>query len=461
MAEPTEPEDRGAETADPRDERDLTRGPLPKHILRLSGPMALGILAIMTMNLVDTYFVGQLGTQQLAAMSFTFPVVFFLAALTMGIGVGVTSVVSRAVGAGRHDEARRVTTDALVLAIMIVAVISVAGYFTIEPVFSLLGARPEVMPLIEEYMSIWYFGSVMLVVPMIGNAAIRSTGDTRTPAFIMIGVAVMNVVLDPLLIFGVGDWEGWGIAGAASATVGARIIALIGSTWILWRREDLITFAPPKLDVVLESWRKVGRVGVPAGATRSVVPLTNALITSIVAGFGTEAVAGYGAATRVEAFALVVSNGLTSSLGPLVGQNWGAGKKSRVYRGIVYTCLAVAAVSFIGWGIMYGFAEELAGLFTDSDEAIETFALYVSIVPLGHALQGAFRSMSNTWNAIDRPIPAAGLSLLRTVGLLMPLAWFGSQQFGVTGTFWGIMAANSIAGIVAIIGAKPVIESTA
>lgn len=442
------------------DERDLTRGPLPRHIVRLAGPMSLGILAIMTMNLVDTYFVGQLGTDQLAAMSFTFPVVFFLGSLTMGIGVGVTSVVSRAVGQGDRAKARRVTTDALALAMMIVAVISVAGYLTIEPIFGLLGASDALMPMIEEYMSIWYFGSVMLVVPMIGNAAIRSTGDTRTPAMIMIGVAVLNCVLDPLFIFGVGSWEGWGIGGAASASVAARTIALIGSTWILWRREKLLTFAPPKPDAVLESWREVMRVGAPAGATRSVVPLTNALITAIVADFGTDAVAGYGAATRVEAFALVISNGLTSSLGPLVGQNWGAGKKSRVYRSIVYTCSAVAAVSFVLWAVMYGFADQLAGLFTDSQAAIETFTLFVMIVPLGHALQGAFRSMSNTWNAIDRPYPAAGLSLLRTVALIMPLAYVGSQLYDIAGTFWGIAIANSVAGVVAIVFAKPVIEST-
>ncbi|MGM0555546.1 MAG: MATE family efflux transporter [Myxococcota bacterium] len=443
-----------------QDERDLTQGSLAKHIVRLAGPMTLGILAIMAMNVVDTYFVGQLGTDQLAAMSFTFPVVFFLSSLTMGIGVGVTSVVSRAVGRRDHEKARRVTTDALVLATLVVAAISVGGYVSIEPIFELLGAQPKLMPMIEEYMSIWYFGAAFLVVPMIGNAAIRSTGDTRTPAFIMIAVAVMNIVLDPLFIFGIGTWEGWGIGGAATASVVSRGFALAASTWILRYREDLISFEPPQLSEVLQSWREVMWVGAPAGATRSIVPLTNAFITAIIAGFGSDAVAGYGAATRVEAFALVISNGLTSSLGPLVGQNWGAGQKGRVYRAIIYTCSAVAVVSFAIWGLLYGFAEPLAHLFTEDERAVEVFVLFVAIVPLGHALQGAFRSMSNTWNAIDRPVAAAALSLLRTLGLIAPLAWFGAEYFGVQGTFWGIMLANSVVGIVAIAAARPVIEST-
>lgn len=442
------------------DDRDLTRGSLPKHIARLAGPMALGILAIMAMNLVDTYFVGQLGTDQLAAMSFTFPVVFFLSSLTLGMSVGVTSVVSRAMGRKDQAKARRVTTDALALATLVVAVISVGGYLTIEPVFEMLGAAPKLMPMIEEYMSIWYFGAAFLVVPIIGNAAIRSTGDTRTPALIMLVVAGLNVLLDPLLIFGVGSWEGWGIGGAATASVISRGVALVAALWILRHRENLISFDLPDPADVLRSWREVMRVGAPAGATRAVVPLTNAFITALIAGFGTEAVAGYGAATRVEAFALVASNGLTASLGPLVGQNWGARQKGRVYKAIIYTCSAVAVVSFGMWALLWGFAEPIGELFTDSDEAIAVFALFVAIVPLGHALQGTFRAMSNTWNSIDRPIPAASLSLLRTVGLIAPCAWVGAEYFGIAGMFWGIMIANSAAGIVAIVGAKPVIEST-
>ncbi|QDG52535.1 MATE family efflux transporter [Persicimonas caeni] len=448
------------QAAKKRADRDLTKGSLPKHIVRLAGPMALGILAIMTMNIVDTYFVGQLGTDQLAAMSFTFPVVFFLSSLTLGMGVGVTSVVSRAVGRKDHPKARRVTTDALALATIVVAVISVAGYLTIEPIFTMLGAAPKLMPLITEYMSIWYFGAAFLVVPMIGNAAIRSTGDTRTPALIMLGVAGLNMLLDPLFIFGVGDWEGWGIGGAATASVVSRGVALVAAFWILRRREDLISFEMPDMTEVLQSWREVMRVGAPAGATRSVVPLTNAFITALIAGFGTEAVAGYGAATRVEAFALVLSNGLTASLGPLVGQNWGAHQKDRVYKAIIYTCTAVAAVSVAIWGLLYGFAEPIGDLFTDSDEAIAVFVLFVAIVPLGHALQGTFRAMSNAWNAIDRPFPAAALSLLRTVGLIAPFAWLGAEFFGISGMFWGIMLANATAGLVAIVAAKPVIEST-
>lgn len=451
-------QDRDDEGGD--DERDLTRGSIPKHMVRLAGPMALGIVAIMAMNLVDTYFVGQLGTDQLAAMSFTFPVVFFLASLTMGLGIGVTSVVSRSVGSGERARARRVTTDALALSLGVVAVLSVVGYFTIEPIFELLGAEPKLLPLITEYMSIWYFGAAMLVVPMVGNAAIRAAGDTRTPAAIMIVVALLNVALDPLFIFGVGDWEGLGIGGAALASVVARVVALIASTWILRYREDLLTFEPPSWEQALASWRDVIRVGGPAAATRSLVPLTRAVITALVATYGTEAVAGYGAATRVEAFALVISNGLSSSLGPLVGQNWGAGSRSRIYEAILTTCGTITGFALVIYAGLWIFAEPIAGLFTDSEEAIDVLVLFLMIVPAGHAFQGSFQGVLNSFNAIDRPFVAAGLSAARTVGLTMPLAWVGSELFGLEGIFGAIVVANVIVAVTSGALVRPVMEGT-
>jgi putative MATE family efflux protein len=447
------------------DRRDLTKGPLLGHILRLAGPMALGIVAIMTMNIVDAYFVGQLGTDPLAAMSFTFPVVFFLGSLTMGLGIGVTSVVSRLVGSGNRAQARRVTTDAMALSLVIVALMSVVGYATIDPVFELLGAEDALMPLIREYMSIWYMGAALLVVPMMGNAAIRASGDTTTPAAIMIGVALANIALDPLLIFGVGSWEGWGIRGAAAATVIARVLALVGSTWVLWRREELLTFTPPSWEQALASWKSVLKVGAPAGATRSVVPLTNAVVTALVAGFGTAAVAGFGAATRVDALALVLSNGLSSSLGPLVGQNWGAGEVARIKRAALMTCGAIFAVSVVVYGVLYAFDVEIARAFVgeedeDAARAAEVLALYLVIAPLGHAFQGSYQSISNALNAIDRPLVAAGLSLGRTVALMIPLTWLGSEFFGLEGIFWGLVISNVVIAAAAAAAFNPVLEGT-
>jgi putative MATE family efflux protein len=204
----------------------LVEGPVGRMLINLTAPMILGIVSIVAFNLVDTFFVGQLGIPELAALSYTFPVVLVLGSLAIGLGTGASAVISRAIGEGNEHKVKRLTTDSLILAVLIVAAFAILGLFTIDRVFTMLGAPPNILPLIREYMRIWYIGSICVVVPMVGNSAIRAAGDTRTPGIIMMIAAVVNCIFDPLLIFGIGPFPRLEIAGAAIATVIARTTTL-------------------------------------------------------------------------------------------------------------------------------------------------------------------------------------------------------------------------------------------
>ncbi|MEE8441062.1 MAG: MATE family efflux transporter, partial [Spirochaetia bacterium] len=155
----------------------LTDGNVPRMLIRLTIPMVFGMLSMVLYNLVDTLFVGRLGKDQLAALSFTFPVVLVISSLALGVGMGASAAISRAIGAGDGDRVRRLTTDSLVLAVLIVGTFATAGILTIDPLFRLLGADERILPYISKYMTIWYPGMVFVVVPMVGNNAIRATGD--------------------------------------------------------------------------------------------------------------------------------------------------------------------------------------------------------------------------------------------------------------------------------------------
>ena len=216
--------------------------PMTPVLLRMTGPMILGIIAILAFNLVDTFFIGMLGTQALAAISFTFPVTFVVTSLTMGLGAGLCALLGHALGQGRHDEAARITTDCLFLAVILVTLLAVLGALTIEPLFTLLGASAELISLIHDYMLIWYLTVPMLVIPMVGNAAIRTTGDTKTPSLVMGVAGLVNGVLDPLLIFGPGPFPEWGIRGAAIATSISWLMAMLVSLHILRKREQLLSW---------------------------------------------------------------------------------------------------------------------------------------------------------------------------------------------------------------------------
>jgi putative MATE family efflux protein len=196
----------------------LIEGHIGKTLIKLTIPMIFGILGMVAFNLVDTFFIGQLGTNELAAISFTFPVVFVIGSLAMGLGMGASAVISRAIGEGDPTRVQRFTTDSLILSVLVVVVFIVIGLLTIDQVFALLGATPQVMPLIKQYMLIWYPSMIFVVIPMVGNNAIRATGDTKTPSVIMLVAVAVNIILDPLLIFGIGPFPALALAGAALAT---------------------------------------------------------------------------------------------------------------------------------------------------------------------------------------------------------------------------------------------------
>ncbi len=267
----------------------LTEGQVSIQLLKLSLPMVWGILSVLAFSLADTYFVAQLGTNELAAMSFIFPVVTVLGSIAMGLGTGAASVIARGIGEGDRLRVQRLTTDSLLLSLLIVGIFSSLGLTTIESLFSTLGARPELLPLIRDYMSIWYLGMVFLVVPLVGNSALRACGNTIIPSLIMTLAAAINILVDPLLIFGWGPVPALGLKGAAIATVLSRIGILIASLAFLYFRERLLLFSLTSWKTTSESWRSLLSVGLPAAATNLISPLSVGFVTSLMARYGAEA----------------------------------------------------------------------------------------------------------------------------------------------------------------------------
>jgi putative MATE family efflux protein len=201
----------------------LTEGPVGKSIIKLTFGMMIGMYAMVMFNLVDTFFIGQLGTTYLAAMSFTFPVVMIYSHIGLGLGVGASAVISRAIGNGDHENVQRLTTGALILGFSIAAIMIILGLTTIDPVFRALGAKGEILGYIKDYMFIWYIGVPFVVIPMMGNNAMRAAGNTAIPSIVMIVGMVVNGILDPILIFGLGPFPRMELKGAAIATVFARL----------------------------------------------------------------------------------------------------------------------------------------------------------------------------------------------------------------------------------------------
>jgi len=444
------PDDRHSQT------EDLTKGSVGRLLLRLTWPMLIAHFSVVAFNLTDTYFVARLGTDELAAMGFMFPVIMLLGSLTVGLGIGTSSVLSRAIGRGSGHRVRQLATHALAGALVIVAIFAAAGLLTIRPLFFLLGASGNILGLIDQYMTIWYASVVFLVVPMVGNHAIRATGDTIWPSVIMVLANVLNIVLDPVLIFGLGGAPAMGIAGAAAATGISRAAALAGSLAVLHFRKRLLTLERPGARQLWQSWREILSIAVPAAGTIIFTPLAMGAITRIGAMFGNKTVAAIGAGSRVEIFAMMAIVALAGVLVPLIGQNWGAGQLARV-RGAQHLAMGFALL----WGAavaagLFLAARPLAKLFSDDGEVISQLSAFLRIVPLGYGLMGVVILACSGMNAINRPLQATALSAIRLLGLYVPLAAVGAWLVGPEGIFAAIALANVLAGSIAVLWVRHV-----
>ncbi|QEN08696.1 MATE family efflux transporter [Oceanispirochaeta crateris] len=414
-------------------------------LVRLTRPMTMGILGMIIFNLVDTYFVGKLGTVQLAALSFTFPVVLTISSVAHGLGVGMTAAVSRAVGEQDRQKQTRLITWGMGLSFMVVFFFVIIGQLTIDPVFTLLGADAETLVVIREYMSVWYWGVAFVVIPMTGNSAIRGMGDTKTPSRVMLIAATINTVLDPLLIFGIGPFPELGVTGAALATVLARTVTFTVAWYILIFREKVISIRDGSVRIILNVWKEILHVGIPTTLSKIIIPLSSGIITGMIASFGREAVAGFGIATRLDMFALIIINAMISIIPVFVGQNWGAGFKDRVVKGLKVADLFSLIYGMVVYLILLIAAKPIIRLVNDDPKVIAVAVLYMKIVPLAYGLQGIMLIAVTTLNVLKKPIHSALLTLAQMFGLYIPLALYASRVFGLAGIFSSLVLSYVIA----------------
>lgn len=409
--------------------------------------MMIGMIAIVSYNLVDTFFIGQLGTMELAAVSFTFPVAFIVGAISMGLGAGTSSVASRLFGSNELGQIQRITTHAAILALMIGGSVLILGLNTIEPVFRLLGADDTTLPFIEQYMSIYYFGSFFLIVPMIGNSVLRASGDAKTPSLLMTAGALLNVILDPILIFGWGPIPRMELEGAAYATVLANALAGSVSFGVIYFRDHLIRWKREDLPLIIDSWRRILHVGIPSMASSLVAPMTTAFITWQVAQFGQEAVAGFGVASRVEGISLMALMALSAAITPVIGQNYGAGLYGRVMDGMRYAYRWSMAYGAIVAVVMFFAATYVAGWFTDNPKAVTTANMHLGLVPWSYGFLGMSMISVSAFNAVGKPTPGMLVSMSRTIGIYAPLAFLLAWLLELQGVFLAAFSANIIAGL--------------
>ena len=446
------------ETNNKPDKYGLLSDPIPDALSRLAVPMVFGMIAILMFNLVDTFFISLLGTNALAAVSFTFPVTFGLNCITMGMSVGISTSIGRLLGSGDTKSAARLTTHGLLLAVILMVLGSTVGWLTIDPLFSLMGANADLLPIIHEYMTVWYIAIPLLVIPMTGNSAIRATGDAKSPAKIMIMAGLINGILDPLLIFGYGPFPELGVKGAAISSGISWAVALTASLYLLHRREKLLTM--PVLLKLKSDWQQILHIGAPAGLSNALNPLSSALLMSLLAAQGTTSVAAFGAAIRIESILVIGMMALGSALMPFMAQNLGANKPERAFEALFSAMHFAILFQLLIFIAMVPLSVPLASLFSRDTTVQDQLWHYLLVVPASYGLQAVCMLLISALNALHKTVNALIWNLLRLFGFLLPSAWVGSLYYGTEGLFIGISIANVIGGICAYLYARRLRKTT-
>ena len=430
---------------------DLTRGPVAAHLRRQGLPFSLGLVAIFSFEAVDMFFIGQLGDTSLAAIGFTLPVIWLIYGVDIGFEAGAASCISRAVGKNQRSLARRLTTDTAILATLAALVLCMIGLATIEPVFALLGAPNKLMPQITAYMKVWYWVAPINAALWTCLASIRARGNALLESKIITAAALLNLVLDPLFIFGWFGFPRLEIQGAAVATLTSALLILVFTIWHLYRHLDVFASVMAPIKDILDSWKHMLAIGIPAIITNAIIPVSSGIVVALVAGFGVDAVAGYGIAMRLEPVALIPFYALSAVSSPFFGQNFGARRFDRLFeahRVIMVFCLGLGLVLAV---IMSVFAIPLASLFTDSATIRAVTANYIWIVSWSWGAYGIVMSVNASFNGSGRPLPSVLISSARVIFVFLPLAFIARALLGLNGLFTATSLANLTVGLLGLV----------
>ena len=440
---------------------DLTQGPVSGSLARLTAPMMAGVSSSILVQVLEMGFIGHLSTAHVAAITFTFPLVMVLTSIALGISIGASSVIARSVGnrqitaesaqtsAHSGDEVARLGTHSLILVFLLTIVLSALCWLAIDPLFLAMGAAPELLPLIHSYLDIYLPSTVLFTTTMICGSIMRASGCANIPGAIMTIGAMVNLILDPIFIFGWFGFPAMELAGAATAMTLTRFGTLVVALWYI--NADNLVLRKAHFAGWLHSAKRILHVGVPAIATNLIGPATAAYITFLIADYGEAAVAGFGVANRIEAVAAMLMFALSGSIGPFVGQNWGAHMGDRVRAGV-----AASYLFCLGWGLLvalplFFFGSQIASLIDASAPVIAVAAMYLAIVPLSYGLWGVLMMASASFNALGKPLPSTALSFGRMVVIYIPLATLLNDLYGYVGIFVATAVSNVLFGLV---GAK-------
>ncbi len=413
---------------------------LARQLFTMTWPMLFGVLSLMSFQLVDSAFIGQLGVLPLATQGFTLPIQMVIIGLQVGLGIATTAIISRALGAGDTRYAKQLGGLVVAMGSIGIALFAVIIYLLREPLLSLLSAPQSVMPIIDSYWIYWLVSAWTGALLYFFYSLCRANGNTMLPGSMMMVTSVLNLALDPLFIF---VWD-MGINGAALATIVAFAIGILVVAPKVFAKHWL-SFDWRDLDVG-RSIASISNIMGPAMVSQLLPPVSSMLATKLLATFGTTAVAAWALGSRFEFFAIVAVLALTMSMPPMIGRLLGGRKLQEIRQLIDIAVKFILGFQLLIAAVTWLSAAPLATLMTSETSVKNILNWHLMMVPVSLGPLGVCMLMVSVANALGQSYTALTISALRLFAFFLPALWLGAQWGGIQGLFIGALIGNIAAG---------------
>jgi len=432
--------------------RDVTNGHIVKNILHLSWPTMVAMLLQVGFNIVDAIFVGRLGPKAIAAVSVVFPVVFLMFSLGAGIGIGTASLIARYIGAKKIKEADNAAEHSFIIAVVVSAVFTVLGLLFAKEIFMLIGAKPDVIELAVKY-SRWIFGlNIFMFIGMTSNNILRGLGNMKLPMVGMVSGTLLNIILDPLLIFGIGLFPALGVEGAAIATIISRTFAALLMLGFIFSSKTAVSIKLKDFSFKPVFIKEILKVGIPSSLYRSIMSFTMLAFTKIVSYFGSIAIAAYGIGFRLQSIVILPVISIATAVITIVGQNVGAKNYKRVEKTVWSSVKISVFIVLVVSLILFFFPRLLYGVFTNDRQLIQYGVGFLRILSFSYVFVAVSIIIGGAFQGAGRAVPTLIINMIRSFILGIPFALFFAfvLGWGLNGVWVGIAIAAIISSFISV-----------
>ena len=427
-------------------EQDFTEGKLSRAILLLSIPAVLEMIMESIFVIVDIFFVSKLGSDAVATVGLTETLLTVVYAISLGLATATTSLVSRRIGEKKHDQASRTAVQAILTGVIVSVIIAIPGAIFAKDLLDLMGASPVIVNEMSGYATIVLAGNIVVMMLFIINAIFRSAGDAAVAMRVLFIGNLINMILDPCLLFGIGPFPEMGIEGAAVATTTGRGIAVLYQIWLLLFGKKRIEISVKHFGIDFRIISRLIRISLGSIGQNLIGTSSWIALVRIISIFGSEIVAGYTIAIRIINFILLPSWGISNAASTLVGQNLGAGKPERAERSVMITGWINTILLGIVGIIMVVFPETFINLFINDQAVLKAGTDCLRIISMGFIVYGLGMVLANSFNGAGDTTTPLMINFFAYWIIEIPLAYFLALRSGLNenGVFIAIVIAETI-----------------